>query len=193
VSLFVSSVLPQFPVGIFEEFCKIELTLERVLVKDVVIDVAKDLVKVAGTMDATALQAYLWDKLSRLVEVVTPNKKDKGDKKRDVGDEKKKDKSALSVTLEPWPTPACTRCRRTSATCRTIRPMEGTTVHRRLCPQPTATRAPLRPLARRPPAFWITGWNSSFWIDTHIHCAGPKEGNESPKNASSIGDSLTTK
>jgi hypothetical protein len=87
------------------KFSKIELTLERVLVftgvKDVVVDAAKDLVKVTGTMDAAALQAYLRDKLSRPVDVVAPGKKDKGDKKKDGGDEKKKDKSAASVAPAP--------------------------------------------------------------------------------------------
>lgn len=61
-------------------------------VKEVMVDAAKDLVKVTGTMDAAALPGYLRDKLSRPVEVIAPGKKDGGDKKDD-GD-KKKDKGA---------------------------------------------------------------------------------------------------
>ncbi|XP_062201050.1 heavy metal-associated isoprenylated plant protein 3-like isoform X2 [Phragmites australis] len=90
-------------------------------VKDVAVDAAKDLVKVTGTMDATALPAYLRDKLSRPVEVVAPGKKDGGggdkkgdDKKKDGGDKKKdggsgeekkdKDKSAaVSASVAPMP------------------------------------------------------------------------------------------
>ncbi|KAL6640983.1 hypothetical protein ACP70R_019164 [Stipagrostis hirtigluma subsp. patula] len=74
-------------------------------VKDVAVDAAKDLVKVTGTMDASALPAYLRDKLSRPVEVVAPGKKDDGKKdkgagdKKDGGGEEKKDKSAAAAAL----------------------------------------------------------------------------------------------
>ncbi|CAL4916918.1 unnamed protein product [Urochloa decumbens] len=85
-------------------------------VKDVAIDAAKDLVKVTGTMDASALPGYLRDKLSRTVEVVAPGKKDGGDKKdkgdggdkkKDGGGEEKKDKDksagAASASVAPMP------------------------------------------------------------------------------------------
>ncbi|CAM0879498.1 unnamed protein product [Alopecurus aequalis] len=90
-------------------------------VKDVIVDSAKDLVKVTGTMDAAALPGYLRDKLSRPVEVVAPGKKDGGDKKDDGeknkdkkggdekekdggGGDKKKDKSAAaSASMAPMP------------------------------------------------------------------------------------------
>ncbi|CAD6250929.1 unnamed protein product [Miscanthus lutarioriparius] len=85
-------------------------------VKDVAFDTAKDLVKVTGTMDATALPAYLREKLSRDVEVIALGKKDGGCDKKDkgVGDggekkkdgrgEEKKDKAtASSVSVAPMP------------------------------------------------------------------------------------------
>jgi hypothetical protein len=57
-------------------------------VKDVAIDAAMDLVKVSGTMDAAVLPGYLWDMLSRTVDVVLAGKKDGGGggDKKDKGD-----------------------------------------------------------------------------------------------------------
>ncbi|CAD6212719.1 unnamed protein product [Miscanthus lutarioriparius] len=84
-------------------------------VKAVAFDTAKDLVKVTGTMDATALPAYLREKLSRDVEVVAPGKKDgggdkkdkgagDGGEKKDGGGEEKKDKAAAaSASVAPMP------------------------------------------------------------------------------------------
>ncbi|KAL6842397.1 hypothetical protein ACP4OV_027824 [Aristida adscensionis] len=84
-------------------------------VKDVVVDAAKDLVKVTGTMDASALPEYLRDKLCRPVEVVAPgkdggDKKDKGagdgGEKKDGaggGDEKKDKSAAAAASVAPMP------------------------------------------------------------------------------------------
>ena len=84
--------------------------------KDVAFDTAKELVKVTGTMDATALPAYLREKLSRDIEAVAPGKKDSGgdkkdkgagdggEKKKDGGGEEKKDKATVaSVSVAPMP------------------------------------------------------------------------------------------
>ncbi|XP_031102271.1 heavy metal-associated isoprenylated plant protein 6 [Ipomoea triloba] len=62
-------------------------------VKDVDVDLAKDLVTVKGSMDVKEITAYLREKLKRGVEVV-PSKKDggEGEKKKMVDDGEKKEK-----------------------------------------------------------------------------------------------------
>jgi hypothetical protein len=63
-------------------------------------------------------------------------------------------------------------CPQPAATLQCRRPHSTTTTH------PSFSGTGCRPLAPLP-TFWINRWNSSFWIDTHFHYAGPKKRNGS--------------
>jgi len=146
-------------------------------------------VKVTGTMDATALPAYLREKLSRDVEVVAPGKKDGGgdkkDKAQETGERRRRMAGARRRRTRPrppprrwrrcpWPPPACTRCPRTTGTARTRRLPAATTAPPRRPTTPASTPTPVS-ITRPPQAY---GYGPS-----HLH-APQMFSNENPNTCS---------